>query len=110
MSIITARTPAEMAAGADSILAAMGAPGTWPQHPHAQAAVGYAYDRADECRVIYDRLLNGDLRPDQISPNDLMAGDPQEHAEEWAADEYLEAAKTARNRLAEFKRHEGRLA
>jgi hypothetical protein len=119
MTAVTARTPAEMVAEADFILGAAG-PGPWRRpkrrfwqfrptllSAHAQRAVGYAYDRADECRVIYGRLVNGDLRPDRVNPPDLLPGDPDEHAEEWAADEYLEAAKTARNRLAEWQRKEG---
>jgi hypothetical protein len=103
MSTVT-RTPAEMAAEAGTILReVIEAP--WPGSRHALAAIGWAYDRAGECRVIYDRLLNGDMEPYEVhAPDMAWWDDPSECALEWAADEYLEAAKTARNRLAEWQR------
>lgn len=102
MSTVT-RTPEQMVAEASAILREV-REAEWPQDRHAQHAIGWAYASAGDALETYTAVLNGDLDPWKVSPPDLMAGDPEEHALEWAADAYLEAAKAARNRLAEWQR------
>jgi hypothetical protein len=104
MTAVTARTPAQMVAEAHEILREV-READWPDSRHAQAAIGYAYGRAWECRVICGRLVNGDMEPYEVhAPGTEWWDDPSECALEWAADEYLEAAKAARNRLNEWTR------
>ena len=105
MSTVT-RTPAEMAAEAAFIIAAVRET-PWPPSREAQWAIGWAYGSAAKALAVFGAVLNGDMDPHEVPPPDLMAGDPEERALEWAADAALEAAKTARNRLAEWQRHEG---
>ena len=104
MTATATRTPAEMVAEARAILAGViGA--SWPESRDAQQAIGWAYDRAGECLREYTLLLNGDMEPYDVHAPDMgWWDDPSQCALEWAADEYLEAAKTARNRLAEWTR------
>jgi hypothetical protein len=104
MSTTVTRTPDQMAAEAAAILREV-VEAPWPESRDAQHAIGWAYDRAAECGGYWSRLLNGDEDPlSAPAPDRGWWSDPLPAALEWAADEYLEAAKTARNRLAEWQR------
>jgi hypothetical protein len=110
MTAITARPPAQMVAEADEILRKVREV-SWPEGGHAQKAIAYDYAYATEVRGVYDALVNEEMDPLKVDAPDVgWWDDPQRCALEYAADQYLEAAKSLRNRVAEFKRHEGRVS
>jgi len=79
----------------------------WPETREAQKAIGYAVARASECRSVYILLLGEDMDPMTVpAPDRGWWTEPLPSALEWAADQALEAAKAARNRLAEYARRE----
>jgi hypothetical protein len=107
MTAITARTPAEMVAEADEILRKVREV-SWPEGGHAEKVITYDYAYAAEVRGTYGALVNGEMDPLHVLAPDMgWWDDPQRCALEYAADQYLEAAKALRNRVAEFKRREG---
>jgi hypothetical protein len=110
MSTATEVTHQAMAGEARSILAGVTA-APWPGTREAQKAVGYLAARAAECRDEYDRLLSEETDPMTVpAPDRGWWTEPLPSALEWAADQALEAAKAARNRLAEYARRENEAA
>ena len=77
---------------------------TWPGSPAALDSLTWARDRLLEALDDCDRLASGDLDPAMVQPTDLDAGDPYEHAAEWAADGALQMARILRDRLAQYTR------
>ena len=99
MAATVTRSPAEMVTEADEIVR---------KAREAQNAIGHEFACAAETRRVYDALVNEEMDPlHALAPDMGWWDDPQQCAVEYAADQYLEAAKALRNRLAEWKRREG---
>ena len=107
MAATVTRSPAEMVTEADEIVR-KAREVAWPESREAQNAIGHEFACAAETRRVYDALVNEEMDPlHALAPAMGWWDDPQQCAVEYAADQYLEAAKALRNRLAEWKRREG---